>query len=319
MRANAIDIHARGAYNGTSWSPEDREASQIGDYLSHMAGVEAEFAKWRTAEQAEALDADLEEYRSRYAAKLNAYLAAHSRVVSQWITGPSGWSGRMVRANNKRNDTVDLRLSELLEYDEKQLARLRRIYDPRARAHAAISSDAPDAIERLLTKIERAERLQEIMREANIIIRKKIGDEEKVAFLLELEGITEGGARRLLTPDDMGRIGFASYLLTNNGANIRRMKERVAELQARDAERAAQTEDVEREVNGVRYVENTDANRVQLVFPGKPAEAVRDLLKSHGFRWAPSLGAWQRQLNGNGKYAAEVVLKQIAASAGKVA
>jgi len=28
---------------------------------------------------------------------------------------------------------------------------------------------------------------------------------------------------------------------------------------------------------------------------------------------------WQRQLNGNGKYAAEVVLKQIAASAGKVA
>jgi hypothetical protein len=319
MKATATDIHARGAYNGTSWSPEDRESGQIQDYLGHMAGVEIEFTKWRTAENAEALDADLEEYRSRYAAKLNAYLAAHSRVVSQWITGPSGWTGRMVRANNKKNDTVDKRRSELLEYDEKQLARLRRIYDPRARARAAISSDAPDAIERLLTKIERAEHFQELMKEANIIIRKKIGDEEKVAYLLELEGVSETTARKLLLPDFAGRKGFADYQLTNNGANIRRMKDRVAELQARDAERAAQTEDVEREVNGVRYVENTDANRVQLIFPGKPAEAVRDLLKSYGFRWAPSEGAWQRQLNGNGRYAAETVLQRIALAAEKVA
>jgi hypothetical protein len=26
MKATATDIHARGAYNGTSWSPEDRES-----------------------------------------------------------------------------------------------------------------------------------------------------------------------------------------------------------------------------------------------------------------------------------------------------
>jgi hypothetical protein len=313
MNAKATDIHARGAYNGTSWSPENREASQIADYLNHMAAVAAEFAAWRTAENSAELDADLEDYRSRYAAKLNAYLAAHSRVVSQFITGAGGWTGRMVRTNEKRNDTVDRRRAELCEYDAHQLARLRRIYDPRARARAAISSADPDAIERLTAKVERAEHLQAIMKEANAITRMKISDEEKLAYLLELEGISERTALALLNPDYMGNFGFAPYALTNNGANIRRMKERITELTARNAARATQTEDVERQVNGVRYIENTTAERVQFIFPGKPAAAVRDLLKGYGFRWAPTEGAWQRQLTANGQAAAAQILKKLAA------
>lgn len=35
------------------------------------------------------------------------------------------------------------------------------------------------------------------------------------------------------------------------------------------------------------------------------------LLKSHGFRWAPSQGAWQRQLTANGKYAAKQVIEEL--------
>jgi hypothetical protein len=315
MNISATQIHARGAYNGTSWNPERREASEIADYIRHMDAAESEFAAWRTAENATAMDEDLEDYRSRYAAKLNAYLAAHSRVVSQFITGAGGWTARTIRTNDKRNDTVDKRRNELIEYDSKQLDRLRRIYNPYARAHAAISSADPDAIERLTDKIERAELLQEIMREANKIIRMKIGDEERVARLLELEGISESRARELLRPDYMGRIGFADYALTNNGANIRRMKERVAELTARNVIRETQTADVEQEVNGVRLLENTAAERVQLFFPGKPSAKVRDILKSYGFRWAPSEGAWQRQLTSNGQAAARLVLKIIAGEA----
>ena len=47
--------------------------------------------------------------------------------------------------------------------------------------------------------------------------------------------------------------------------------------------------------------ENVEAMRIQLFFEGKPEPEVRDILKSNGFRWAPSVGAWQRQLNNNGK------------------
>jgi len=36
-------------------------------------------------------------------------------------------------------------------------------------------------------------------------------------------------------------------------------------------------------------------NRVRLTFPGKPRDDARTLLKSRGFRWSPTAGAWQRQ------------------------
>ncbi len=65
--------------------------------------------------------------------------------------------------------------------------------------------------------------------------------------------------------------------------------------------------------DGVKLVENVEANRVQLLFPGKPAADIRDVLKRNGFRWAPSEGAWQRQLNNAGIYAAQQVLKYLAA------
>jgi hypothetical protein len=40
-------------------------------------------------------------------------------------------------------------------------------------------------------------------------------------------------------------------------------------------------------------------NRLQLFFDEKPDESKRANLKASGFKWAPSQGAWQRQLNDN--------------------
>jgi hypothetical protein len=33
--------------------------------------------------------------------------------------------------------------------------------------------------------------------------------------------------------------------------------------------------------------------RVRLFYPGKPGEEIRSRLKSAGFRWSPTIGAWQ--------------------------
>ena len=38
---------------------------------------------------------------------------------------------------------------------------------------------------------------------------------------------------------------------------------------------------------------------MQLIFEDKPDADTRQALKSEGFKWAPSQGAWQRQLNQN--------------------
>ena len=60
---------------------------------------------------------------------------------------------------------------------------------------------------------------------------------------------------------------------------------------------------------------NNGANRLQLIFPGKPAPAIIQALKAHGFRWAPSEKAWQRQLNNGAKWAAECVERLMAEAA----
>ena len=46
-------------------------------------------------------------------------------------------------------------------------------------------------------------------------------------------------------------------------------------------------------------------NRLQVFFDGKPDADTRAELKSSGFRWAPSVGAWQRQLTDNAIRAAD--------------
>ena len=62
-----------------------------------------------------------------------------------------------------------------------------------------------------------------------------------------------------------------------------------------------------------KVIENTELMRIQIVFDGKPNEAIRNTLKANGFRWAPSQGAWQRQLTSNGKYALRRVIEELGA------
>lgn len=163
----------------------------------------------------------------------------------------------------------------------------------------AISSDDPDAVTKLRQKVEALERTQERMKAANKFVRA--GD--RVG--LEGMGFSQHEITGLFTPDFAGRRGYANFELTNNNANIRRIRQRIAEL-----EEAAARVTVERApVAGLRIVENAEANRVQIFFDGKPAEAIRDKLKSFAFRWAPSEGAWQRHLGGNGTYYAEQFAK----------
>ena len=70
-------------------------------------------------------------------------------------------------------------------------------------------------------------------------------------------------------------------------------------------------DNTEIEFKTFKVVENTEAMRYQIIFEGKPDADVRTLLKSNGFKWAPSQGAWQRQLTGNGKWALNRVVEKL--------
>jgi hypothetical protein len=165
----------------------------------------------------------------------------------------------------------------------------------------AIFSDDPDALPKLQEKLKGLETLQEFMKFANSCIRKK----DKTAFLAHPLG-TEERWTKLHIPDCFKCIGFAPYKLTNNNANIQRLKKRIATQEA-----AAKLEAKEETINGVRLLQNTDANRVQLIFPDKPEGNIRAYLKKSGFRWSRSEMAWQRHLNASAVYVARDVLRTI--------
>lgn len=159
-----------------------------------------------------------------------------------------------------------------------------------------ISSDDPEAISKLQSKLEDLETLQELMKDANAALRKNNDD-----ALKEL-GFDEDGIARLRKPDFAGRVGYASYKLTNNNANIRRIKDRISELERPQPS-------IEKEANGIRLYE--EDNRVCFYFPGKPEESVRTMLKQWGFKWSPTRNAWVRMANGNGRAAAKIVFEKL--------
>ena len=104
----------------------------------------------------------------------------------------------------------------------------------------------------------------------------------------------------------MGGQPYQAYALSNNNAEIRRVRQRIAEFRRQQDRVQTETD------HGVcRLVQNVDDNRVQLFFPGKPPEETRALLKSQGFRWARSVGAWQRFFNDQGLRAANYVVSQL--------
>ena len=178
-----------------------------------------------------------------------------------------------------------------------------------AEKNTAISSDDPEAVARLKEKISACEKLQEIMKAANKIVKnKKLSDQEKVDKLNSDLRLKKEKGWKLLKPDFCGRIGFPDYELKNNNANIRRMKKRLEELETLQAENQ---ETKEKTYGDISVVENVEENRIQIFFPGKPDRETRDILKSHGFRWSPRNMAWQRHLNSAGKWAAEAVLTKL--------
>lgn len=155
-----------------------------------------------------------------------------------------------------------------------------------------ISSDDPDAIEKLTAQVQSLRQNQDLMKAANRAIRKHSGAPEKQLSALVLAGFSEEQAQKILTPDCFNSIGFASYALTNNNANIRRIEQRIKQLEANRQRKPAHIEG-----KGYEYIEDVDQNRAMFVFDGKPPKETRAVLKRHSFRWSPSRGAWVRQLN----------------------
>ena len=159
-----------------------------------------------------------------------------------------------------------------------------------------ISSDNPNAIQKLQDKLEMCEKSQKYMKEVNAYYRKNGTCEGFPGMEAARAARLDESVRQAYSWD---KQPFPSYALTNNSAEIRRLKQRIEKLTVNQ-----EVGFVGWTFDGGEVVANSEENRLQILFDEKPDEQKRSALKGNGFKWSPSQGAWQRQLNDNAIYAA---------------
>lgn len=282
-----------------------RRASELNSFYTYQAGsatdkyrqmvdiaVEvAEKQKKRVDQIYHAkIDSLLDTYSLRLAENLNKGYEIDCRVPSILICGAGNFP---TKKKEKQNATRDKNLAEYVEID----ALLDKI---RSTGTGGISSDDPQAIEKLQIKLAKLEDLQAQMKAVNAYYRK----EKRLVGCPELSDqqvnvMTEAMAVGHMT------VPFEPYQLANNSQKIRNVKDRINEL----VKRKKEPKQDGWAFDGGEVVFNTEINRLQIVFEDKPSEEKRKSLKHNGFRWSPSQGAWQRQITNNAVYAAKMVTK----------
>lgn len=236
----------------------------------------------------------------RYSKKMAEYYNKESSIGMMCPSVMISGAGNFPVKKKERQVAAWQKNHEFYQYVQGILEKIENILYGRE----IIKSDDERAVEKLEEKLEDLKETQERMKAANKAIRMK--DTEAGDDALREMGYSEEAIKQLREPDYCGRLGYPGYLLTNNNANIHRVEERLNRLKAVKEKGSS-----EQEFGTFKVVENTEAMRYQIIFDGKPDAEVRTLLKSNGFKWAPSQGAWQRQITTNGKYALNSVIEKL--------
>ncbi len=304
-------------HNGISHDPERRGKQTQQDYMDEMQSLIDEVAPFVTPENEAQIKAALQAYKVRYLKLYSAYLEAKGRTMSSMITGAARFP---VARNNKRLDIERNRLDEFISWAKPTRAKI--IKEAKHKPGEVdlsmpVHANDPEALSKLGAKLKARQERQEWMKASNKIIkRKKLTDAQRTKQLIAM-GHDKDGASFLLSGDFAGRPGYPPYELSNNNAQIKRLKGRIAELErdaTRDAEYRAQASPEEEgrrwSFEGGELLNNTDAGRVQILFDAKPDTTMRRALKSSGWRWAPSQPGkpWQRQRTNNAMSSARTIL-----------
>ena len=229
----------------------------------------------------EKIDSLLDTYARKLAVNMNHGYEIDARVPSIMIAGGSNFP---VRQKEKQNAACDSNMQEW-QYIQGLLDKIR------STGMGGIRQDDPQAIPKLQKKLDGLEKAQETMKAVNAYYRK--------------HGTLDGCPH--LSPENIENLKadmasgwhyekkpFQSWELSNNNAEIRRVRQRIESLT-----RASEVAYVGWEFDGGHVEANRDQGRLQVFFDGKPEADARQQLKENGFRWAPSVGAWQRLLNDN--------------------
>ena len=235
----------------------------------------------------ERIDQLLDAYARRLAENINQGNAITARAPSILIAGGGNFPARK---KEKQNQAAAANLAEWRQ--------IQGLLDKiRGTGRGGISADDPEAVQKLKLKVAGLERDQERMKAVNAYYRKN-------QTLDGCPGLSADEIEKLKA--DMARSyrvapkPYESYVLTNNNAAIRQAKARIEELSKK-----AEMEYEGWAFDGGEVKMDQAANRLQVFFDEKPDRDTCSAMRHSGFKWAPSVGAWQRQLTSNAIYAAK--------------
>lgn len=235
----------------------------------------------------------IDRYRER-ADKARAQSAALSKQ-SRDMESAIPFGQPIINSTDARyREKADTKMLQAIAADQKAA-----YYEAKAEAaenNTAISSDDPKAIEKLTEKLEDLQTAQTMMKNVNAYYRKYgtchgcSGVSDELADELD---------QHVKDSPSWEKVPFSSMSLSYNNREIHRIQDRLKQLQTvRDGGYSGW------EFDGGRVEASVEKNRLQVFFDEIPPEEVRKEMKSWGFRWARSEGAWQRQLTKNAIYAA---------------
>lgn len=170
-----------------------------------------------------------------------------------------------------------------------------------------ISQEDPDAIEKITERIATLKAHQARMAELNKAWRKKgpQGGEQGLIAAGVAPEIAARIAAMIAAYAYQDKQPYAKYELTNNGGNIRRLEQRLAEL----TRKAVTPLRAPIKGNGWSLEEDADINRTCLRFDvARVPDEIYRRLKSHGFRHTHE-NVWQRHRNDGAWYWAEDIGK----------
>lgn len=286
------------AHYGTSMVPERRGFQEQNDYVTTMNNAWAQIQKM--GDDPEAQREQFDEFKARFTPKFRDYLNSKSRVVSAMIAGPSNFP---TRRNQKRGDAADNKAREMMDFEERALRAIRRKLAPE---DTGIASGDPDAIENLQKKLEKMEAQQARFKAINAAHRRFKKDPASLDRS-DLDEATKKMIRNYVPQYSWEPSPIAPYQMTNNNANIKRIRDRIQQVERLQASTPMEAS----YSGGVTVSEDRGDNRIRISFPGKPEAATIRKLKSRGFRWSPRNKAWQRQITDNARYATENLLSEL--------
>lgn len=283
---STFEQKATQAHNLTSFDPEKRGKQMIEDYGTELQqDIEELKANGIETEQ-------INNYIERYKQFFSSYLSAKSRTFSVMITGAGNFP---MRRHEKANRSRDKHYEVFREWRERAKKSIFR----KSKPVATYLSE----IDRYKTELEGMKKNHDLMKEGNKRIKQALKDMENIDdYLMNTFNVP----KHMI--DWTMKFGFG---LQNNNANMKRVEQRIKELEQKEAHR--QTEP-EKDIifKGGKVVMNYEIDRIQIFFDNRPTSEELTEWKQKGlssFNWSPYTKSWMRKITANAIWSTKRMLK----------